>query len=417
MKEERTGTPKGPADPHHPRVDPNPLLTIAVAAAVVLTGCLGAPSGPSAGDDNTTNDPSASGPDQSGEAGLDPRRGGLYTFDADVGRTVRWLNGSFSPEEACLPAACWTQAVTGNATHNRTLDLTGVVPADAPAVVNATLTWEGAGVDAVFLDLVTSDTSVYARTIHRSDADQTVQLRNLLARQPEGTVSLEVTYLTPQATQDASMDFTLRAEVAVEPRAVPARVPVEVPVPEDATGLTLTPVGDGNVTAMIWGPDDGYVGLVELTPTADTVPLGPGAPAGDYVVYVLEPSAGVTIRPAAGPAGTLQPLGIERVDGPGHDVPPDGEVTWTFDVETAPLGVGLWLGSDAGYTTWNATGVVSSPAGPVHRFDNSGIEGSSGAIARWSIGGPNLVEGTYNATFSADAHVGQVGHVLVGYVR
>lgn len=383
-------------------------VTLVAVLAVGVAGCVGdAPSepqppasdGPTAGNGSAPRTPS---PAASGRP---------LTFPGAPVQTVLWRNGSFGPHEACVPAGCVAD------TEDQALDLSEVVPVGTPTRVVATLSWEGQGLDGVFLELETSDATVYRST--RDRGAQRSHLEALLVRRDGGTVRLVVSYGFPQVTTDGTMDYRLRADLMSEPRAVPTGIPVKVPVGDSADRLGVRPLNGSGVRAWLWGPDDTLAARLDLAAAPYWVDL-PDA-AGDHVLYVHEADGPVAVATDGEPAGSMEALEVRRVQGPARKIPADGSaVSWSFELDRTPLGVGVYVanGTSGTYTISGPQARIASPQGDVFALSSTGTFSGTGSRAWWAIGDSDLVTGTYDATFQGRAGVdARVGHLVVEYVR
>lgn len=409
-----------PLTGRHKRAFAHPRLAVAVALVVVLGGCIGGSDAPGATpseDLNNGGDPTAST-----EPSDDVPR---YTFPGEEAATVRRMNGSFAPHEACFPASCFTSLVTGDTPHQQVLDLTDDVPPGTPTWVRADLSWEqtvplaevGSTVD-IFLR--TGDARVLSSDVSQDPTTQTGRLEALVLRQANGTVGIVVQYQF--VDPDPEVTYTLQADVTADPALVPADIPVAFPHPGDGTGVRFTPAdGEGTVRLMLWGPDDGFVGHVEMDGSGgDEVALDAGS--GDYVAFVIEPDAGVhaTHVGASEPpadAARLRVLETEVREGPAHEMPTTDEVTWSFEPERVPLGVGMWVaGTDAFSVRVEVRGEIRSPNGTVFTWPSETLRG--GEFQFVSLASGNLAAGPYEAVYATSAQVnGEVGEIVVHYVR
>lgn len=393
---------------------------IVLAAALVLAGCLAGPgAGPSA--NGTDGGGDGSQPEDQGSPGgsgpLDVSSA-AFSFPGNATDVVRWKNGSFQPQEACFPAGCFASFVTGDRTAEQRLDLSEEVPPGTPTRISLNLTWDpndASVFQPFYLSLSTDDTRILRQRRAAAPGEPYYRLDAVVVRDPGGSVGAAVQYNLPEPEVDKT--YALRAAVTADPRVVPTDAPVALPVPEGAEKLRLVPA-NGTVRAMLWGPNDTYLGPIEIEAAPYEVPL-PGAEGGTYVLYLLAPSGGVTVVSPTAPVGNLSVLDTTTTEsGPKGRPLPDQPVEWTFDRDRVPLGVGIWLGDGTArwYSSWEGSGSIASPDGTVFRFANSGLQGGS-RTAITDLGDLDLTTGTYEATFSATAYQGQVGHVVVDYVR
>lgn len=397
----------------------------------LLAGCIGAPSGagPANASDGGDGGPAGSGGSQAG-TGAGAADGTAYAFPGQAASEVRWMNGSFAPHEACLPASCVAGFATGDPAHRHPLDVSDALPAGVPTRIEAELTFERTAFGSFYLSLQTDDGVEVIRS--RSSVDTSAQqgsLQALVVKDEGGTVEVVVEYSTADA--DDAADYELRAAVEADPAVVPEGAPVAFEHPGGgadvrfvSTGVDGDGSGGSQVRVMLWDPDDAFLGHVSLDGSDGwAVPLA--GPAGTYVAYPASAAGGVRVSVPAdegdgSASAELRVLGTTTTLAEGRDAPPTGEVQWSFTLDRVPLGVGLWVGGDGavGYWMVEPAGEVVSPEGTVLSFESNSIRGGTGHSAWWTLGSSAMVVGEYQATFSTTASGGmQVGEVVVDYVR
>lgn len=407
--------------------DLGPVVATLIVVAAALAGCIGSSSSPSGDvapgeDGETTEDPGPSDGDPADDAA-----GETLRFDAEAVDRTFWSNGTFQAQDACLPAGCVQGIVTEEYPGRDVIDVTADVPADVPVRVTAEATYPSDSTGFMFLALDGEGFETYTLETDSqghydpSTSEGVSTLDSTLVRGTDGTVRVRLSYSTPDPSP--SVDYTFRVDVEADPAAAPGNVPVAFPIEDPSEPVTLRPAAaEQGTSATIWGPDDETVARVDLS-GPQGIDLPDDASAGEYVV-LADDHPGVAVEVPGD--GTLRALATETTyaaatSAPAHVGPAMEPVTWSFEVPTAPIAVGIALepGPNADSVVFsNAAGTVSSPKGQVLSFETSATYLTSGEAWMSDLGGSALVAGTYEAEFSADAAANlEVGQVVVSYVR
>ncbi len=346
-----------------------------------------------------------------GCAGDTPAQGGEATVgdgdDADMDNVVPYaarpepmrfaagdsegeLTGSvtFAPTDTCITEC------SGNTL--RTVDLTSVVPADAPVELVVEV---DSGSGSGYLSYVEAGA---VRTSEEFTGSGYI-ITALVTRSAAGQVFLNMYragLLSP--VEDTAVTYAahsvVRADLLVP--FVPASMKLE---PGDRLNLT----GRGIDAAVLLAPD-GSATVRESAPFT----FNATGPAGLYTLMV----EGDEATPVYGPNVTMSARRVVITDGPAHDLAPSGPTSWTFATLSAPLAVGLMVsGKDP------ASGVPGPSAALELSYELTGPDGAS--VLDWdegcsvfcgftfggSYGGagsapfdPHLVAGTYTATVTAN---------------
>lgn len=408
--------------------DLGPALATLVVVAVALAGCIGGGSSPS-GDvvqDGDGEPGAGTGPSDGDPA--DDAPGETLRFDAGTVDVTHWNNGSFAPQDAYLPAGFAQGIATGEYPGRAVVDVTADVPADVPVRVTAQATYPSDSTGFMFFALDGEGFETYTLDTDSqghydpATSEAVSTLDSTLVRGADGTVRVRLSYSTPDPA--TSVDYTFRASVRADPAAAPGDVPVAFPVEDPSEPITLRPAAaEPGTSVTLWGPDDGTVAKVDLSGPQE-IELPDDASAGEYVV-LADDHPGVAVSAPGG--GTFRALATEATitmatSEPAHAGSATGSMTWSFEVPTAPVAVGIAIqpGSNADTALFSRpSGIVSSPEGQAFAFESVGTYLAVSAEAWTSdLGGSALVPGTYEASFSADAAANvEVGHVIVEYVR
>lgn len=402
-------------------------VAMLVVVAGALSGCLGSSSSPSGDvapgqDGDPGDDPGSSEP----ELEADPSSTAL-TFDAGTVDETLWDNGTFDPQAAYLPAGIVQGIATEEYPGRAIVELTAELPAGIPVRVHAEATYDSTYSGDMFLWLAGDGYRTYRLSTDEEGeydsgtSEATATLDATVVREDGGSVDLILSYSLPDASD--SVDYSLRADLGADPGTVPGNVPAAFPVEDPSAPITLRPAAaDQGTSVTLWDPDDRAVAMVDLS-GPQQVELPEEASAGEYVV-LADDDPGVAVEVPGG--GTLRALATEATttaatSEPALAGPATEPVTWSFEVPTAPVAVGIALepgpnGDSVAFS--NAAGTVSSPEGQVLSFDSTATYITSGETWMSDLGGSQLVEGTYEAEFSADAAANlEIGQVVVEYVR
>lgn len=394
---------------------------IIVAALLVSTaaGCVGG--NEDAGQVDLTEAVGAAGTgDDVGPAG------GWTNLSFASGETVdetRWENGTFHVREHSFPKGVATGIVGEYDADRRVIDVTDMVPTGVPVIFQAEIHAE-LGRGDVDLWLTAPEGEVWA-----SDYDTPYggysRIRSVIVHETGGSLELNVRY--DEIDDSESFDYTLEITSRADPSVVPPGVPVAVELPAGDT-LELTPVegfalsdGPDGLEAMLWGPDDTYLGRLTEAEDRTTFTVAGEVAGGEHVVMAVHdsPAFRVQISNGTGTDAPLRPLTQSFYLGPGVETDDSSEVTWTFELEAAPIQVGIFTNA-----TEVSDGLEARLVGPSETILESSIGGLwIGAGFGWlsPVGADGLAAGTYEATVAYDNAVGvspiEANHVVVGYRR
>lgn len=401
------------------------LLWLALAATVLLAGCMGGSEDADALNQTDIDDAAA-------EATTDAEQPAPEDDEARLGfatpANVERLNetGSFGAADGTFVGGFLRGADT------REHDLTSQVPVQAPVTLNVTITYTGetSQLNAYWLF---EDVHVVDQHYVKNIDANTIWMEALVARSSNaGTVTAVVQADT--AGEAPEREYTLDATIRSHGEATLPRVPTTVPVTEASEGFELEPVGDGGLgDVLVWGPEDSFRTLDPQAGSASFT-IGEEDPTGDYVVFARPaqevqtvPATPIAVRSANASQAPSQPLGIPSMQlstGDWHETMPGEPAEWTFERESPPLQAGIQArpttplavtgGPDGGLQV-----ALTSPAGTV-------VEGSAGFLFITSgtftwmspVGDEALVPGTYEAQASTSLSTSyEATHVVVELAR
>lgn len=387
------------------------LLVALLLAGPALAGCVspdgGAELGPAAAED--------------GEAAGPGNGSALAAFPGASPETLH-ANGTFAAHEPVVGSfpVELVFGFDGEGPHQIDEDfheVTEHVPQGVPTNISATLTYPDEQADMTLF--VSTGEDVRFHGFEAANGDGSARLWTTLSRFGDASVDVVVNSNAP----GQAADTPYRVQVNVTPAAtrLPANAPAAVDVPEEATGLRLTPVASEGETPLVtraWTPDDAYLGDREAE-------AGAGAPypveaAGEHVVVASAPVhvqvLGLDGAPAAGPEmRTLSWTFQEAVRTPLD--PASGSASFEMEADRAPLSAYVEVssgdgGERPGTPARNVEATVSSPDGTVvDAGPDCGvfctvvltrIQGGYdvGAFAPFNATG--LVDGTYQGEVQAD---------------
>lgn len=394
------------------------LLVVTVA----LGGCVGSGGGQGAPAGNASE--SSPGDDSSGTP--TSADGGPMTFAANetVEETI-WANDSFAPQETCNVVGCTTGAAF------QTTEITDAVPAEVPATVHVTLTWEEDTAplwNEVSAWIGGEETAFYDYRWANPEPGR-VEVDVTVVRSRDGSLTVNAFGNRPQASADPSVPYSLRVDVAADPTRVPAGVPVAAPLQPGDT-VTAEPLGGETARIRVYGPNDTH--LADISGAAASFSVPEDGAAGSYVLVPSEIGANVTFHVDDGPA-TMAPLGLSYDVGPYRTYNGTGEESWSFDVDGTPLRVGVsvrdvWstrspTGDGPWVSTEPMTATITMPGGD----SESGtmlcgvcfsLVGSYFDGMGTPLGDQRLASGTYEVTVSSQAAAPfEYAEVVLTYVR
>lgn len=407
---------------------------VLVVLSVGLAGCVGSQTAGEASSGGQGADATAMEDGEAGSSGGQTDGTGAaaalaFPAAADVTRTL-WFNGTFEITEHSWPKGMVTSALGMEYDPDRrTHDVTDEVPEGVPAVVRAEINAD-VGEGDVDLWFEFSD-DIWTASADAPYGGYTAAEIGIVRVDDPVVVTLRY----DEIDDSAAFDYTLRVDVIAHPDLVPAGIPVAVDVPTGADGLRIEFAGEGEGrAAWVWDPDDALVGRFDPGDERISVPLGPDAPRGEYVVMAAQGSGPVRVHllavdgedatPLAPPPGQgLRALTqvIEMSD-PQSANAGEASYTWTFEADRTPLQAAiLWWGPAVSRET---DASLSGPEGTLFDLTISTDEVWIFPGFGWltAMGAEGLAAGTYEASVAfGDAAIGPdpvtVQHALVYYGR
>ncbi len=388
------------------------LLMLALALSLPLAGCL-------ADDGGAAVDPQSNDGDNPGPDGQDPQANlqnvtPLTFGDMDPMRRTLEESGTYGPTETLLPAGFV------NGQWERTVDLTTYVPQDVPTHVNVTVTYEDNAPGFVEMDayLSSEEGELYRYSHVESFGQDTIWLDAIVGLNGGEDLELILQGIWPD---DGSVEYTANILVEEDPSFVPHFVPVEVPVTETTGGFLLTGIDGAPVEAeaMVWGPDDAFLGRVSTVDGSLILNLSQDREPGQYVLFLTsvnsqnEAPPVVQLRPLAPQDEDVAPptvrmLDTELQEGSMQTVEQDSTVTWTFTPRPVPLQAGILIQDPQDYAVhysfqndWEVE--MSSPAGVLLSFadgDFPPVWFGNSQVYWTQMGAESLVDGTYDVSFT-----------------
>lgn len=382
-----------------------------------LTGCVGADD---AQDPAATDvEPTGAGADQTGrssptgdDAPGDPAGVELLTYEG-LGETVVERiqeNGTYQAQDACMLGGC----VTGEATKR--IDLPTPGPGGMPIHVLVELSTEG-GTPRLFLD--TGDATVYSMDQETSD-DGDHRIEAVLLPGSETVQAVINWFGFPPATETTyTLDARMMAHHDIAFSGVAVAVPLE---PGDQVRLENAR-SDAPISFIGYRP----TGVESTRQSSDTgvieTALPEDAPAGEHIILVPPGEPDVRIF-TNGTDDTMTPVSYTLERGEGHAVTNGQPVEWTFETSASPLAAGIWIERDsiAAFDAGESRATLDSPSGTVLDIQEDCGPfvcfrgGSFTTFYGSEVADPNLVPGTYTATFEQQASNGlTVGHYIVSF--
>jgi len=341
-------------------------------------------------------------------------------LDEPLNATVEH-EGSFAPQDACVPAGCLAAAATGDPPHQHRIPLGDELPSGVPVQVVANVTYEAAAFSSLDVDLEAESGTVYAEA-HGSQLEGSLDgfqgrawVRGLVVREDAGAVDLVV---TAGFAEPPEQPYELDATLTADPATVPSRVPVAVEAPGEDPGLRVTADGAGEgADVRVWGPQGAIVARRSL---ADGEVWRPDLEPGEHVLAADAEAGHLRLAgPAEDPPG-LRALGLEQRAGEGHDPgPADGSTSWEAPFDRAPYRAGLQLRFQEP-TAWteDLEAELAAPEGTVVTVNRSGTGCGvcTGTVTTTTWSDPladELAAGTWTGTVEATANANvEVAHVV-----
>jgi hypothetical protein len=394
-----------------------------VLAAGLLAGCLGGETDPDASDEPaepaSAEDPqpeAAAGEDTDAGEGAPPGAPTPVRFDLEgFTNTTTWANGTYQPQEACVPVGC----TTGDAF--RTVELDDQLAEGAPTQVRAELTYdEGANpvLDPMSLGIYSASGYFYEFDYTDETGSTVVEVTFLADEDP---LVLQVFYNGP-AGPSTEAEYDLRIDTAADPTTVLPGMPVAVSAEPGQTVTLTSTTGDGEPAVLAYGPDDAFRGRLtgQRGELEATVPGN--ASAGEHVLVPTSASPPLELATTASQP-TMRALNYEYETGEARPVEGAEPVEWSFEPDPLPLAVGGFLTDEAplGASLDSGALEVVGPEGSLLSTDlGCGTCLTSGYTEyRWSaIGAEGLAPGAHEATYEPTGEAGYaVGELYVRYAR
>lgn len=336
---------------------------------------------------------------------------------------TRWENGTFHVSEHSFPKGVATGILGEYDADRRVIDVTDMVPTGVPVILEAEIHAE-LGRGDLDLWLTAPEGEVWARDYDTPYGGYS-RIRSLIVHEAGGPLELNVRY--DEIDDSQSFDYTLEITSRADPAVVPPGVPVALELPAGGT-LGLGPVEEfalsdepDGLEAMLWGPDDTDLGRLSAADGSSTFTVADEAAGGEHVVMGVHdsPAFRIQVSSATETDASLRPLTQAFTMGPGVETDESPEVTWSFELETAPIQVGVFTNA-----TEVSDGLEVRLAGPSETILESSIGGlwiNAGFGWLSPMGADGLTAGTYEATVTYDHAVGaspiEANHVVVGYRR
>lgn len=337
-------------------------------------------------------------------------------FDGRATQVNFTESGSFSATETLVPLG-WT-----NGEWQREVDLASRVPKGVPTHVNVTVTYEDNAPDFFYeMDayLVSEKGEIYTSSYAIDTSARTIWFDAIVGIQNGHDLTLVLEGIWPD---DGSVEYDASILIEADPSYVPHLVPVEVPVTQATGGVVLTGIDGANVDveAMVWGPDDSFVGRVRSEEGRLVLNVTPERTEGRYVLFLTSvtpehepPIPVVQVRPLTEDEDTNVPprvrmLQTRIVEGSPHTVEQGQTVTWSFTPKPVPIQAGLVIRDPQEYAAhysmrndWSVEMV--SPAGEVLAFEDGDFPPvwfGNMQVYWGETGESTLVSGEYDVTFT-----------------
>lgn len=421
------------------------LLALAVAAGLMLAGCLeggeelsSASTQPTqAADDATPPDGSLDASDEqtpNETLAEDEREPGAsdtvanaseqpaeavphelsFAGPAEAVEEMIPIEGTFGPEETCLPVGCVASSLGQGDSFHHEIPLDPSIPAGVPVRVTGELDYDQETTGDVHANLRTGAAELYGAKITNTVGPTEIDLR--LSSPENNPVVLEI---GAHASEGADGNtYSGQLEITADPTLVPAGVPTSVPTPATAEAIRLTPADGEQVAFTLWGPDGEQVAQRTVEATPARVELPSRSEATSYALQIQAPTEGAHLAVVGPdePAGSLQPLATTPVLGPAQEAQPGQAVEGTFETSVPPAAVGVYqqgsdpavvrAGEDPALEITSPQGtVMDRAAGSPATFDTLSIGGTSDAFLT-APGLDELVAGTYEFQVSDARDVG-----------
>lgn len=324
------------------------LLALLLLTGSALTGCIGS-------DDEAVSSASTPAP-ESGIETTSPAPDGTALdgspaqLPVDVPlEATRTFEGTFEPQDACVPAACAAGMATGPTAHRHHHAIGDLIPVGAFVDVNVTLTddaGDGAG-PLVGEAVMWIETPAGQVTERREEGVST----DLLQRAP-GPATIVVEHYFAEPDQP-SVNYELTVQTSVRETQIPEGVPIGVDLSGLSQAPTLTTEQGSELLFSVWGPDGEPVGRFTSSSGTAQVPVEETV-EGEIVLLVHRPHASPAelVLPEAsdGPDPSVRVVETQLVEGDVQRPSDDGTASWSFETDRAPAAVGISI--EMGQTSW-----------------------------------------------------------------
>ncbi len=310
-----------------------------IAVVVVLAGCVEAP------DDGSENTTSGTGGEIDETADL---LASLRFTPEDRATVHENITVVVEPDESCVPVGCALWVASGEPTILKEIDITHLVPPGTHAFVEATATWErsmpGTVMGSMNLQWLSMDLRITETTELAEPGE--AQLSSYVTNHGPDPASMILVALDPERLHEP-VEVNVHVRVDYLDGAVKARHPVGIGLQGDTVPVTvLLGDGDDEVQVNVRGLEGEQV-LDTRVEHNETIRVPTNGERGEYTflffeneepVRLLAPEVNLT-------SPDLVPVDITLRFGDWEDLPPQGEVTWSVDLERPPYRIGIGFDS------------------------------------------------------------------------
>lgn len=342
------------------------VLCLALGGALLLAGCGG-------NDEIGVGKDGAGGPGGSYDS---MEQAPAHRFSDNTEATQIVEDGTFEGNDHCWLADQYCETL--NPGYIREFDITDQIEPGVPTHVDLTVEYD---VDDLALGSG-YNTSIATDGVHIASQHHDIeqghhQIQTRLVRDETSTV--KVVLKAYGFDQASATDWTLTMELQGAIERVEHSVPVLVPMSSGTTGFNVTSQGPGEAEFILWGAGDEVVASNSTTDGHFSYTASGGHQGKDHVLLVRPGSSSVQVN-ATGPEPSGQQL---RALVP--QWAPVGEMTqlthgdsesWSFDLETLPLSVGLVLQSEESTLNGEVNATITNPRGTLLET----VQGCTGCI-------------------------------------
>lgn len=379
-----------------------PALVATALLAAVLAGCAASP---------PASEPGAAGSDPDGPTSEDPSPPVPAAFPGTPMSQDQWFNASFPGMPECNPGAC--QA------NSHPHDLTHLFPRDYPARVSIRVQWAmGPGVHgtALFFTIDSGDARVFATQSGSESGVLSYEAAVLLGTTP---FVLHVVRSDGGFT-DRRIDYAVHVAVRGHPAEVPPGAMVRFGAPPGAD-VVLEPVpADADPKGILYSIDGTVLHRFDGPAGNQSFPL-PG-PGGPFVLLVDGEGPALRIWNASSDVGQLRIQDLEPSFGPARASAVAEPTSWAFDVDRAPVSVGLYVvfPNHPNVLVSEMRLKLTAPGGDIFDYALTCqaciLSGGGRLVLTGSVGHPLLEAGTYTGTYAnQDPRPMEVGDVVFSF--